>query len=751
MDDGKAQSPTASDSSPSGRDGVPSPSACETCCDQIAKLCAAHGPVAPAGRFPVGTIFGDWRLTAFIGRGGSGEVYCAEHVSLGTSAAVKVLVRGEPRAKERFTREAKLLSELTSASFPKFYSHGEANGCAYIAMELLEPGDMPSGDKSVARFLLLVCDAVAELHARGIVHRDIKPGNILWRGGTPVLADLGLAKEIVPPGAEDQTLTLGGVGTPGYGAPEQMERGEASAASDIHALGVLADRCFDGNPPRAWARIIRRATSSIPVHRYPSVGELACAIRRRHWTGCVMLGLSVAIAAALSCALLRARAEAWWAELRDRWNAPVLDASAVLGGVEAKDVRWFLDDLPVDLPHAFVHRRRDLPDGTPRRLCAVAWRKGKTYSAKCTDVIPERWTGRRRLVLELAEDPPAGTIVQMYAQNGTPFEFAWCPPQNGAEAGPGFWIATRKLSERQFAAIGESNPQINVLHPLKAGADSDLPAALGFVGWETVPCVVLDGIDIRLEPPDFRQWRRAQGFYADQYDEMPEWAGVPRGPDDGLDGDGGWMRMAGTGNEPRVGNHEWVVDARTRPAHVRYMAISRFCQETNTVLYCTARSLLRSESPADAARGARLMKSLFQSADAALKMKAAEFCIERGLSALDDWGGTQAPVRLRLAAVRRGRPAELERLAIHDSDSDVRKAAYEALREPSPMVAARYIAQIRAEDDPGDIGRPLNDIGELRDFAALSYLSEHACMAIFRDAARARLGELNNAPSTTSD
>ncbi len=717
----------------------------------ITAMCAAHGPIVSAGRFPAGSIFGDWCVTAFIGCGGNGEVYCAEHVSLGISAAVKVLVRGEPRAKERFAREAKLLSELTSASFPKFYSHGEANGCAYIAMELLEPGDMPSGDKSVARFLLSVCDAVAELHARGIVHRDIKPGNILWRGGTPVLADLGLAKEIAPPCAEDQTLTLGGVGTPGYGAPEQMERGEASAVSDIHALGVLADRCFDGNPPRAWARIIRRATSSIPAHRYPSVGELACAIRRRHWAGRMMPGLSVAIVASLSCILLRARAEAWWAELRDRWNAPVLDASAVLDGVEAKDVRWFLDDLPVDLPHAFVHQPRDVPDGMPRRLCAVAWRNGKTYSAKCTDVIPERWTGRRRLVLELAEDPPAGTIIQMYAQNGTPFEFAWCPPQNGAEAGPGFWIATRKLSERQFAAIGESNPQINVLHPLKAGADSDLPAALGFVGWETVPCVVLDGIEIKLEPPDFRQWRRAQGFYADQYDEMPEWAGVPRGPDDGLDGDGGWMRMAGTGNEPRVGNHEWVVDARTRPAHVRYMAISRFSQETNTVLYCTARSLLRSESPADAARGARLMKSLFQSADAALKMKAAEFCLERGLSALDDWGGIKAPVRLRLAAVRRGRPAELERLAIHDSDSDVRKAAYEALREPSPMVTARYIAQIRAEDDPGDIGRPLNDIGELRDFAALSYLSEHACMAIFRDAARARLGELNNAPSTTSD
>ena len=56
------------------------------------------------------------------------------------------------------------------------------------------------------------------------------------------------------------------VGTPGYGAPEQMERGEATEASDIHALGVLADRCFDGRPPRTWKRIVERATSSIPAH-----------------------------------------------------------------------------------------------------------------------------------------------------------------------------------------------------------------------------------------------------------------------------------------------------------------------------------------------------------------------------------------------------------------------------------------------------------------------------------------------------
>jgi len=287
-------------------------------------MCAAHGPVASSARFPVGTVFGDWRLTAFIGRGGNGEVYCAEHVTLGFPAAVKTLIRDDERAKIRFEREARLLAKLKSAAFPRFWAYGESNGTEYLAMELLEPGELPTGDSAVAMFMLKVCDAVGELHSLGYVHRDIKPSNILWRMGAsrsrttsePVLADLGLVKALgsteskASKRANAQT-TIGGVGTPGYGAPEQMERGEVTEASDIHALGVLADRCFDGNPPRNWARIIMRATSSIPAHRYQVVAELIQAIRWRNlWRNvgkialCLFLvGLfvDILIAAAVIC------------------------------------------------------------------------------------------------------------------------------------------------------------------------------------------------------------------------------------------------------------------------------------------------------------------------------------------------------------------------------------------------------------------------------------------------------------------
>ena len=321
--------------------------------DEIEGILFAHDRMPTGASFQDGAVFGNWSVTAFLGKGGSGEVYRAVHVALGTSAALKVLVRDEPRARERFEREAKLLSELKSASFPQFFEYGETNGFFYLVMELLEPGDLPSGDREVARFLRQVCDAVAELHARGIVHRDIKPSNILWRtvvgrdhryppsvasresGGyrgarrtgravaprppVPVLADLGLAKEIGTSNHQTTKLpnrqTPLGVGTPGYGAPEQMERGEASVASDIHALGVLADRCFDGNPPRAWRRIIERATSSIPERRYPSVDAFIRAIRWRNFLRTAGFGAF----AALLLGAIAASVAAWLAMGGGEW------------------------------------------------------------------------------------------------------------------------------------------------------------------------------------------------------------------------------------------------------------------------------------------------------------------------------------------------------------------------------------------------------------------------------------------------
>ncbi len=344
--------------------------------DTLAALCAAHAPVNSAGHFPSGTTFGDWRLTAFIGRGGNGEVYCAEHTTLGTPAAVKVLMRDDARAKARFAREAQLLARLRSDAFPRFFAYGEANGHPYLAMELLEPGDLPSDERAIARFLLKICDAVGELHAQGLVHRDIKPSNILWRmvgsrvprdrgraslPSIPVLADLGLVKDVTSSdaGRPSSDVTLGGVGTPGYGAPEQMERGEATIASDIHALGVLADRCFNGNPPRAWARIIQRATSSIPAHRYPSVAALARAIRLRN----LMRTMMTCLSAVALLGLLALGAGVWWANGGNEWW--VWHSLCTQGQITSVDTRYEISDGDNSrYPRIFRHEITNVAEGT---------------------------------------------------------------------------------------------------------------------------------------------------------------------------------------------------------------------------------------------------------------------------------------------------------------------------------------------------------------------------------------------------
>lgn len=261
------------------------------------------------GTFAAGTLFGDWRLTAFVAKGGTAEVYCAEHVVLGTSAAVKVL--SEPLTdsrKARFLREAKLLAELKSPSFPSFHGYGEANGRPYFVEELLEPGELPKGDRPRAKYLLALCDGLKALHSMGVVHRDLKPANILFRkAGEPVIVDLGLAKSVdvplVPDGVSIVDGKVVGVGTPEYAAPEQFNGGDITPAADVHALGVLAEKLIGrGSGVLAafeWKRIIRRATSSIASERYQSVNAFAAAIRHRHWLRNGLIGAVALVALCL--------------------------------------------------------------------------------------------------------------------------------------------------------------------------------------------------------------------------------------------------------------------------------------------------------------------------------------------------------------------------------------------------------------------------------------------------------------------
>ena len=228
-----------------------------------------------AASIPVGTTVGKWRLAAFLGRGGTYEVFRARHVTLPLVAAVKILVRDNPSAKLRFDRETQFLFENRDASFPRYFGSGEYEGRPFVAVELLEPIELPHRDKDVEKYILAVADGVIALHRKGLVHCDLKPQNVMRRkNGDTVIIDLGLVKEI-----SEGTQS-------------------AASASNVHALGALLDACFYGLPPRCWAGIVRRATSPIPEKRYISVSEFVRAVKTRHRAGriaAVLLGVVIGV------------------------------------------------------------------------------------------------------------------------------------------------------------------------------------------------------------------------------------------------------------------------------------------------------------------------------------------------------------------------------------------------------------------------------------------------------------------------
>ena len=285
--------------------------------DVVDDFLRGHSSIPDEGTFSTGTAFGDWRITAFVAKGGNGEVYRVQNRISGQAAALKVLVAAsDPVKRERFLREVKLLERLKGSHFPRLFATGELDGFPYFVIEFLEPVELPKTDRAIARYLLEVCEAVGMVHRLGYIHRDLKPQNILRReDGTLVLIDYGLVKPIMPestPREDSLSIVDGrpvGVGTPKYAAPEQFAGGEISPATDIHALGVLAENLLGDQTclhkwrsgilsASSWRQIIRRATSSIVSERYQSVDDFAAAIRSRNrGTWMLRIGLLSAILA----------------------------------------------------------------------------------------------------------------------------------------------------------------------------------------------------------------------------------------------------------------------------------------------------------------------------------------------------------------------------------------------------------------------------------------------------------------------
>lgn len=220
-----------------------------------------------------------------LGRGGQGVVYLARERRLDRPVAIKVLhpaVGGDTHALVRMRREAEIASRLDHPGICVVHDHGRDGGSAWIAMRYVEgeslaqrlrrePG--PVQDRAQQKNMLLLVERVARAleaaHQAGIVHRDVKPGNIMIdRGGNPVLLDFGLARDEGEPGVT-LTATSAVLGTPAYISPEQLrrERLPLDGRADVYGLGVTLFRLLCGRVPfegATFAAVARQITHEAP-------------------------------------------------------------------------------------------------------------------------------------------------------------------------------------------------------------------------------------------------------------------------------------------------------------------------------------------------------------------------------------------------------------------------------------------------------------------------------------------------------
>lgn len=191
-----------------------------------------------------------------VAEGGMATVYRATQTSLNRTVALKILRRFEdPEHQQRFINESRMIASLTHRSVITIHDVGDINGRPFLAMEYCEEGDLATRIASGAidpcdalEITANIGDCLAFVHGEGIVHRDIKPANILFgKGGTPVLADFGIATDV----KVDQQLTTHGttVGSPCYLSPEQAEGKATDGRTDVYSLGVVLYEMLVGQPP----------------------------------------------------------------------------------------------------------------------------------------------------------------------------------------------------------------------------------------------------------------------------------------------------------------------------------------------------------------------------------------------------------------------------------------------------------------------------------------------------------------------
>jgi serine/threonine-protein kinase len=263
-----------------------------------------------------GDVVGGFRIRSVAGRGGMGIVYRADDLALGRQVALKVIAPGlarDARFRDRFSRETRIAASLEHANVVPVYAAGEEGGQLYIAMrfiegtdlqQLLREGALPA-ERAVA-IVAQVADALDAAHARGLVHRDVKPANVLVAAAEgrehAYLTDFGLTRNEAA--GDGLTKTGEWVGTLAYLAPEQILGEPVDARADVYALGAVLYQCVTGRlpfaveseleaiaahleappprpsregAPRALDAVVERAMSKDPDRRYRSAGDLGLA------------------------------------------------------------------------------------------------------------------------------------------------------------------------------------------------------------------------------------------------------------------------------------------------------------------------------------------------------------------------------------------------------------------------------------------------------------------------------------------
>ena len=260
-----------------------------------------------------GDEFAGCRIEAVAGRGGMGVVYRATELSLGRPVALKLLPpdrAGDREFRERFQRESRMAAAIDHPNVIPVYAAGEHDGSLYLVMRYVAGTDLHAllrdeGELDPARAAEIVAQVAAALdaaHAAGLVHRDVKPANVLLAGDHAYLSDFGLTRLA----GSETSLTESGrwMGTVEYSSPEQLRGERTDARADVYSLGCVLYAALTGGPPFAcgtvpatmvahlhdrpprpsehgapheFDRVLARALAKRPHDRYPSAGDLGRA------------------------------------------------------------------------------------------------------------------------------------------------------------------------------------------------------------------------------------------------------------------------------------------------------------------------------------------------------------------------------------------------------------------------------------------------------------------------------------------